>query len=295
MPNGRTHEEIGKAAARLVLTCGLTPSAMSLLLEGRPDFIAACSLPDRVDEVACVLPGEGPQTVLLGHNLSSFRHFQVGERGYRWLADDSLSIGGALVAAAGAVIGAQIVEYRNGLRPPPTGLEGATPLERALLEQPGATVGTFRFPSAGEEADHYAQGARYWLANGSPDPARRCAGMVAHLVTDACCPPHGWGQILHGHAAFEDALEAQWHETLAEMIEAEQVADVLAPAVREELADIKATSIEDLCIENSLWTRRAFGEPRDMPECPGDVALRLSVRAVAATLRALELMTEVAS
>lgn len=291
MPNGRTHEAIGNAAIRLV-ACGLAPSVVPLLRGGHLDFLAACSMPDKVDEVAVMIPGEGPQTVVLGHNLSSCRHFQVGERGYRWIVDDSLSVAGELVAAAGVVCDAEIVEYHEGLRPPLTGLLTKTPLERALRRQPGFTVGTLLFPSAAEEAEHYAAGARHWLAEPEPNltAARICAAFATHHGQDTCEPHHGWGVLWYGHAAFEDELEARCHETLTEQVAYVTVQTVTAKAVREELESMQVSAITELCLDNSLWIRRVFGEPRNLDVCPGDMADRIFYRAIATTLRMLELM-----
>jgi len=288
--NGQTHEQYGKAAARLILTCGLAPSVEPYLREGRPDFLAACSMPDRATEVTLVGPGVADVTDVLGHNLNSFRHFQCVDRGYRWLGDDSLSIAAEVVAAAAAVAGLRMVAYDGGLKPPLSGLLRDSPLVGSLRHQPGATIGSFRFPSAGEEAGYWLTAARRWAADGNMTGWRRCAGYACHHVQDACAPHHSWGVLLYGHSAWEDALEVEWHRALAGIISTETVGSELAPAVRKEMEEITENRVSELCVANALWARRVFGEPRDLHDCAGDAALRVSVRAVAATVRALELM-----
>jgi len=50
-------------------------------------------------------------------------------------------------------------------------------------------------------------------------------------------------------------------------------------------------SIEELCEANAEWARRWFGAPGKLEECTGDAALAVSVRAVASSMAAINLMT----
>jgi hypothetical protein len=318
--NGYTHEEYAKAVARLIVSHGFAPGAARFLQEDRSEFIEAASLPDRVDEVACAVPGHGRVTSLLGHGMSSFEHFQAFQRGYRWVDDPSLSLGVAAEVAAkvlaalvpipglGLVAGAvadlastssalakvggfRISVNDSGIRPPLVDFVRDTPMRLAVAQQPGWSLGTFCFPSAASVASFYALAAQRWALVGSPTGWRSCAGYAVHLVQDCCVPHHAWGALLMGHSEFENNLQDAWHQTFAEVLEANLFASTIARAVEIELARMTSCClVADLCEANAAWSVAKFGEAHELAECPGNVALAVSIRAVASSVRACELM-----
>lgn len=283
--NGNTHQDYAKTVARLVLTSELAPDVRPYLVDHRDQFVDAASMPDRVAEVAC-----SGKTVLLDHNLSSFEHFQPG---YRWDRDPSLSVAGLLTGAVAAVAGMRITANPDGERPPLTGLLELTPMQRAALGQPGVTLGAFHFPSASEGADHFASGARHWRGERNFAGWRRCAGYALHFVQDACVPHHVWGALLLGHAQWEVQLEASWRETMRETIQDSGIFQAtVARAVRAALVELdECRTVGELCEANAAATVARFGEPHDLVECPGNDALAVSIRAIASSLRACQLMT----
>jgi hypothetical protein len=289
--NGATHEQYAKVTAHLVRARGGVLG--DLLRDGRNEFVTAASLPDRVHEVACSVPGGGARVELFGHGLSSCEHFQREvQAGYRWMEDGSLSVVGAPSAAMTAAAGMRIAVHDEDPRPPLTPLWRPTPMALALRAQPGRALGFFEFPSAGAVADFYAAAAQSWARDeGNAVGWRRCAGYALHFVQDACVPHHAWGVLLYGHASWEDELQAAWHRVLVDTVEGDLVDSTLAPAVASELRGLQGLRhVSEVCEANAAWSRARFGAPHDLPECPGGVALRVSVRAIAASIRACELM-----
>lgn len=317
--NGATHVAYGKTVARLIVAHGFAPAAARFLTtpEERAPFIEACALPDLVHEVACNLPGAGPQTDLLGHGLSSFQHFQIFQRGYRWHDDPSLSLGDTAEAVAGLlaalaplpglglvadlasaasalarIAGLRISVSDSEPQPPVTGLLRDAPMRAALAQQPGFSIGTFCFPSAASGASFYGLASRRWADQGVATGWRRCAGYALHLVQDSCVPHHAWGVLLFGHADWEDALQAAWHETLTEVLEANLFEATIAKTVACDLTDVAGClSLAELCEANAAWAVTRFGTAHHLEECPGDVALRVSIRAIAASVHACQLMS----
>jgi hypothetical protein len=256
-------------------------------------FIDAGSLPDRVCEVAIAVPGEELRTEIAGHGLSSFQHFQLeAGTGYRWSSDASLALS-TVTALASQIAGMRVVENRNGLRPPLADNTEPSPIERAVAAQPGFTLGVFRFPSAGESASFYADAAKNWARARNSAGFARCAGYACHFVQDACVPHHARGVLLHGHCSWEDELQVYWRETYEEVVQANLFVTTIKNAVERELADLRGFATVGAVVEaNAHWARRHFGPSVDLPECPRDQTLRVSIRALASSVMALTIMSE---
>jgi hypothetical protein len=291
--NGATHESYAKATARLVLAHGFAPAAVPLLSEKatRDQFLSASSMPDSVQEVSVRVPGDGEQTDLFEQNLSSLGHFQLeGDRGYLLTADSSLYVPGAAAAALG-MGRCRVSSSEDGIRPPLAGLLDERPIALACRAQDGETLGVFRFPSAAQGAEYFARGARYWLSEGNLAGARGCLGYACHFVHDVLVPHHAWGSILDGHQDWENAQEREWLRTIVKVqVDNNLFADTVGKSVRRELGAMTSVTVGDLCREGAAWARHKFGEPRHLDECTGDVALDVSIRAIAASVRALELV-----
>lgn len=292
--NSATHSDICKEAIRLVLAHGCAPAARDLLLTGHAEFFEAATLPDRITEIACRLVGGKVVTELWGRNLASLGHYQCVTRGYRFIDDASLSVCAEVIAAAAALSDAHIVPGDNTVPAPLSGLLEPSPIQLAVDRQRSVHLGGFCFPSAGEEAEYWCASVRHWLADGNLVAARRSAGMLAHYIADACIPHHAWGANLDGHEAFENDLEVQTRDELVSY-EWTSTWHLLANAVRSELADITATTVVDLCEEQAVWALRVFGERRWLDTVEDDKDVRLLVRALAATVRGLEIAMEVAA
>lgn len=292
--NGATHESYHTAVLRLVRQ-GHAPLASEFLATGdaRAGFVDAASLPDRVAEVAVAVPGEGLRTEIAGHGFSSFQHFQLPtDIGYRWSSDDSLTLS-TVTALASQIAHMRVVESRGGLRPPLADNTESSPIERAIAAQPSFAVGVFRFPSAAESASFYADAAKNWARAGNAAGFARCGGYALHFVQDACVPHHAWGVLFHGHCAWEDCLQVFWRETYEEVVQANLFATTIRLAVERELVDLgRLATVGSLVAANAQWARHHFGAPADLPECPRDEALRVSIRALATSVRALTIMSE---
>lgn len=293
--NGPTHSSYCWTAAVLIDSLGLAPEAARFLRgTDHATFVRAGALPDQVCEVCCHVPGDGQVSELFAHPLAAFQHFLADGRGYRWLDDVSLPAVGRVAAAGAAnVADLYVTEGDKPPRPPLTGNLDDTPMHMAVAGQPDTEVGTFRFPSAAQVAEYWARGALSWAGQGNVQGWQNCAGYVCHLVQDCLVPHHAWGCLLYGHQPWEDQLQRAWHETITEVRDAGLIASELLPAVRDDLGILSHVgSVDALCSTNAAWARGYFGPPHDLPECPGDVALRVSVRAVAASIRACQLMTQ---
>lgn len=292
--NSPTHSSYAWTAGVLIDSLGLAPEAARFLRgTDRATFVRAAALPDQVCEVCCHVPGDGVVSELWGHPLAAFQHFLVDGKGYRWLDDVSLSaIGRVATAGAADVANLYVVEGERPLRPPLTGNLDDTPMHQAVAGQPDTEVGTFRFPSASQLAEYWARGACYWAVQQNVQGWQNCAGYVCHLVQDCLVPHHAWGCLLYGHQDWEDQLQRSWHETLTEVRDAGLIAAELLPAVRDDLGILASVgTVAALCSANAAFARNYLGPPHDLHDCPGDVALRVSVRAVAASIRAYQLMT----
>lgn len=248
-------------------------TACALHLAGIPDEAAApiipcASAPDHFDDVFVVVPFGDPQPRLFGQQLTSLQHFQRSDgRGYCWRYDPSL---GCLeeIGDAGMHVAGMRVDGKRG------------PITSSCLVQQGATLGDFVFPSA-------ARMAAYW---GEAPFGGKETGHLAHFIQDSCIPHHGWGALLFGHQEFEDTLEDEWFSMRNA---AEQASDPkafskrFAAEVRK--ANIGATTLPDLVADNAAWARTWFGQPRPLDECTNTDALAICIRAVASTIRAIEI------
>jgi hypothetical protein len=288
-----THESIAKEAIRLICAYGFVPGASRLfgVAQEREEFWQGCSAPDRFDDVALRLPGSGMQTQVMGKGLSPFQHFGTG--GYRWRSDVSLGLGGTISSELSNLAGMVVrLNPSGGARPPMSGILERSPMELAIAEQPGVCLGDFRFPSNADVSEFYGAAARNWIQHlDNPAGWRGCASVAAHAVADSCVPHHGWGVLLFGHADFEGDLITAWETCITGLHATGTIATELVPHVRAELAGISAKSLSDLCSENAAWSHRRWGEPHYLAECPGNDAIALGVRAIAVTVRAVELMT----
>jgi hypothetical protein len=296
--NAAVHESFAKASARLVLAHGFAPKAVPMLLADREQFWKAAAQPDDVQEVGIHVPGDGKQTDLLGQNPSSLGHFQrENDEGYLLSSDPSLYVGG-IAAELASLAHLRVLTNDGGTRPPLTGLLEDRPIVAACATQPGETIGKFLFPSCAAGADYFARGARRWIedialtAEVRVAGARCCLGYALHFVHDSHVPHHAWGSLLGGHQEWEDAQEREWLRTLAKVQTDNQLfEETVAKAVRRELAHMRTTTVGDLCREGAAWARGKFGDPRRLEECPGNVALDVSIVAIAASVRALEIVT----
>jgi hypothetical protein len=280
--------------ARLVIEHGFAPAFRRFLLSpaDRREFWTAASLPDRVGEVAVYLPGEGFQLEILGHGLASFQHFQHATgAGYCWRDDSSLTgVGEAIAPLVMRAAGMRVMACQEGEHTPLTGLAEDSPISIACAEQQRATLGDFRFPSAGMSTEFWHRSVCYWLSSDNGPGVRRGLGYLLHFIHDALVPHHAWGWLLHGHAAFEDALELEWTNTMIGLEADPAVLGVsLTRVVGEALAELRRwKTIGELCAAGGAWSRATFGRhARDV--CPGDDATRISIQAIAASIRALEI------
>lgn len=221
---------------------------------------------DYVDDVACSIPfrDEFPGT------WSALCHFQRPDgSGYYWDADRSL---GALEDLGDLAL--------HVARAPVLG--SSLPMRAACAAQPSAGLSDFRFPSAAQMGSHW-----------STFPAfSEEAGRALHMLQDACLPHHVWGCLLWGHQEFEDALEGLWfqHREMLHLAgDSKAAAADFIMAVRVEC--IAASTVESLIKENAAWALRWFGQMVRREECAITDCLAICVRAVASTMRAIDIMT----
>jgi hypothetical protein len=286
MPNSATHRDYIRAAIRLILTEGGAPSAAKMLVgsSDRAILIEAVTLPDYMNDIAC-----GGEPVRFGHNMASCAHFQPG---YCWGSDTSLSLAAPVIGALAALAGMRITVNRTGLPAPLAGLLEPTPMERAVAEQDGATLGGFLFSSAGEMAEFYGTVARNWFVRyGSRVGWLTGAGVALHMAHDSGEPHHAIGALFNGHQPFEDQLEAHTTRDFDNYIKTRTFSPQFSPRVREELTAMRAQTMAELCIENAQWSRRWF-DGTDLTQCTGDQAVALEVRSVAVTIRGLTIMSK---
>lgn len=253
--NGLHHEDLTRVACHLAGIHGAHADRL----------IAASSEPDRLNDVRCHVPFEGEQPEVFGRQLTSLQHFQRADgSGYCWDLDPSLgaldTLGDVAMTMAGLTV------------------SGTSPqMLRACLDQKGATLDDFQFPSAAQVGSQYE--------------ADRRPGYVLHFVQDACVPHHAWGCLLWGHAEFETALERAWVQH-RQMI---TLASDPVRCLREFRAEVdavqpQASSISDLIARNATWAQFYFGSPRRYEECSVTDMLAVCVRAVASSRHALRLM-----
>lgn len=224
--------------------------------EHREALIRGAGHADYLEDVACPVPFHDsfPGT------WSALCHFQRPDgSGYRWADDRSL---GALEELGNVAL------HLSGAHVSGT----SEPMRAACLIQQGRVLSEFRFPSA----------ARMASLGG---------GVALHLVQDTCCPHHGWNMLLWGHQEFEDALEVAWNK---ERFKGKVSSDPRAfGAMLRKLVDaenITAHTVGDICRDNAAWSAYYFGKPHRLEECSWDLALPICARAIASTMRAIEIM-----
>jgi hypothetical protein len=214
---------------------------------------------DHIPDVRCSVPFHD----MFPGTWSALCHF---EPGYRWRDDQSLGLleelGTAGLHLAGSVV---------------TG--ASAPMLAACAAQPGAALSDFRFPSAAEMGSHWSA-----FPFGSPE-----SGRALHMVQDACCPHHAWGTLLWGHQDFEDALENLWNQHRS-MLKLSGSDGPLVAAIRAEVEGITNMTVGQLILTNASWTRARFGNARHREECSITDCLAVCIRAVASTIRAIQLM-----
>lgn len=229
-------------------------------------FVRGCKEADHLDDVACSFPlhDEFPAT------LSALCHFQRPDGiGYYWDRDKSLGtlrelIGDAALHLAGSKVSGT-----------------SAPMRLACADQPGAVLSDFRFPSVALYGSHWSTFPHLSEENG-----RAC-----HLVQDSCIPHHAWGVLLWGHQEFEDALEALWdqHRVMLKASSDPKASErEFCQLVRS--IDCRAATVEELIKSNAAWSLEWFGQPHRQEECSISDCLAVCSRAVAATMRAMQIM-----
>ena len=293
------------------------------------EFVDAAAAPDRIRDTCLTLPSlpdllnPFPDTYsILGHNLSSFQHFECNRNnaqisqcvecnrtdksaGYLWNEDASLTRPGEWATS-------ELMEHLHTqvvCRPDPKGVQPpfvdtlASPMKACYETQKGKTLDGFEFPSASVMGGCYGDRASVAWRAGDVAGWRGCAGFACHFVHDALVPHHVWGNLLHGHSDWEDQIEAFWKDHLRLLQSTDPTGqlykDTLCEAVGEELDTIlkheDVTSVESLIRENAAYTTewltyRGVRGSTDLKDCPSNDALRICVRAVASSVRALMLM-----
>lgn len=260
--NGHHHESLTRKACE----------ALRIPQEQADPLIAASSAPDHLSDVLCRVPFEAPEPHLFGRQLTSLLHFQLPKgEGYCWQGDASLSV----LEGIGD-LGMRVTRM--------TVLGTSVPMLRACSEQPGTALCDFRFPSAARVGGFYAVASRdtpAWM------------GFALHFVQDACVPHHAWGVLRFGHQDHENEQEKEWGHYVQALRNASQPGMLeLCPIYVEAMEACRRIGSIELLIEaNAEWSRARFGEPHDFPECSPLDAIAIGCRAVAATIRAINLMT----
>jgi hypothetical protein len=260
------------------------------------ELIQASSAPDRLRDTALSVPWLADRHVLDGNNMSSFQHFQLKNNlGYCWSEDPCDSWAETQAVKALHLNVEWAPENWGEQAPAPHGV--CTPQEVACAAQPGVSLGVFCFPSAATVADFYAGLARSAWHEGDFEQWRRRAGYVLHMVQDSCVPAHSWGTLLLGHTEWENALERLWLQHIGEIKFVDNTAETLykssvVEAVKRDLFYSSSATVVGLIQANALWSSVIAGPPHDMPDCQLNLALRVCLRAIATSVRALLLMTE---
>jgi hypothetical protein len=282
--NSDHHASLTKCALRYAITHGIIPRHLVETAEERAAVVAGSVLPDLVDDVLC-----GGKPVQFGHNLTSLQHSQPG---YRWQSDPSLSILGEPSGWLTALAGMRITLNPNPTKPPPlSGLLLPSPMDHAISGKPMCALGSFLFPSAAEVAEFYGTAACTWTDRyANPVGWRACLGYLLHSIQDSCVPHHAWSALLFGHQDFEDSAETLWVRDIAEIEQLGQV-DAMHVHVGRELADITATTLADICVQNAAWAVHRWGQPHYLGTCPDNDAMAVSMRAIAASVHAIELVS----
>jgi hypothetical protein len=321
--NQNHHEQLALDAVRSLAAIrsagGLDGNLISKLVKLLGDtnvrwqYKQSASLPDRIRDTACELPDFFPDKYSVkGHNLSSFQHFQcmqgAEDFGYRWQKDPSLSLIGEVGDELMEVFHA-FIRYRperSNETPPvvlgPDGHPQQPPMAGWATKQPNCTLDNFAFPAAAEVGDFYARGARGYCKQDNGEGWRRCAGFALHFVADALVPHHCWGALLFGHSDWEDQIADYWngHIRRIQFVDnnkGQLYAETVGNAVAQELkqADLQVPSVAELIRANAAYTsdwlaKTGVNGPSNLGNCPPNAALRICIRGVASSVRALTLM-----
>jgi len=281
------------------------------------DFVEAAAAPDRIRDTCLTVPSlPGPINpfpdtyAFLGHNLASFQHFECTRNGlssgYLWNEDASLTLPGEWATA-------ELMEYLHthvvcqqdpkGEKQPFPG-NGSSPMSVCYEAQKGKTLDAFEFPSASSMGDWYGERSLDAWKAGYFSDWRRGAGFALHFVHDALVPHHVWGNLLHGHSEWENQIEAFWKEHLRLLQSTDPTGqlyqDTVCKAVGDELGDIlkqeRDKSVAGLIRANAAYTTewlayKGLTGSAHLKVCASNDALRICIRAVAASVRALMLMT----
>jgi hypothetical protein len=288
--NGNTHASYSDTVARLVCDHGFAPQAREILLRDdcRREFVGCSTMPDRVSEVSMISPATTPKTEICGHGLASFEHFQIDGRGYSFRRDQSLGPLSEIGSILSEMVLVKVALSTGGTPPPMSGLLDPSPFAEAFATQPDRDLGDFVFPSAARSAEYWVKAARYWLAEKNLVGFARCAGYMLHFVQDCHVPHHTWGVLLDGHTTWENQLEFEWDQISKEICEANMIESYLTRALSSDLVVYSGLGPGDCCERATSWVTAVFGGRRSLGECPGDVAMRVSVRALAASLVSLK-------
>jgi len=253
--NHGQHKDFTEIAA---LWCGYTSEQAANLMKGAGGA-------DAIGDVQCPVPFHDA----FPGSWDGLCHFQRPDgSGFYWDADRSLGclevIGDFLAAIT------RVPVYGDSL-----------PMRLARAAQPRASVCDFRFPSAATMGSHLSTFA----------PLSEENGRACHMIQDACCAHHVWGMLLWGHQEFEDALEIVWNKQRA-MGEAASDPKAFGRMLRKlvDAEKVAGRTVEAIIKENAAWALDYFGKPHRLEECPWDVALPVCARAIASTMRGLEIM-----
>jgi hypothetical protein len=265
------------------------------------ELLQAASAPDRLREVSIpAVKTFGDEHVFAGNNAASFCHFEAYTpgaasprpgplNGYCWIED----IGTSWASATLLKVMDTAPEYSPenfGERAP--GYPLITPMGIAASMQPKSKLAYYRFPSATAMAEHFATLARrYWRQKDYAN-WRLCVGYVLHFLADVCVPHHIWGTLFLGHSDWEKECEAHWlkHQQMLRLAEQDEYLNSVLPAIDAEIPK-NVDSILELMKVTVLKTRIRFGTPRDIEECPLNNAMRVSVTAIAASVKAIEILS----
>jgi hypothetical protein len=318
------HEQLALDAIRCMIALG--PQNLPILPSGQIDRIVgavgkggkaadatrwqykqAASLPDRIRDTEVELPDFfHDKYSVAGHNLSSFQHFHCsdknGTRGYLWREDASLTLIGDVLSERILELFHAHVLYlpdRTGEAPPAYPDGRPTPMARSFAKQQDVTLGDFVFPRASEIAEFYAGLAKDAWAARNFELWRRACGFTLHFVHDALVPQHCWGVLLYGHSDWEDKIDALWtillRETQLSSNPSQVYTDNIARRVSKDLASsdlTSATSVAKVVEANVAFTSKwCGGSPKDLPDCSMVDGLYVCCRAVASSIRSLQLMS----
>lgn len=246
----------------------MTRATCELMGISSPLMVVASSTPDTFNDVVVSVHEHSPESNLLGHQLTSLQHF---EPGYCWKDDVSLGP----VETLGD-LGMRMSHMYVSV--PPNTPEDK-PISVAVKNQPKTPLSEFKFPSASLSGSFCK----------SKDPT--LIGQLLHFVQDACVPHHAWGVLWFGHQEWEDDIQNQWLQH-RKMISMSGDPDLLKDTFGKEVTkEVFPDSLEDLIKSNADWARKRFGKPHKMAECKMTDMLAVNIRAVAASMMVIRILT----